>query len=86
MIYFFHVNRCRQQRAMMDKKHQEYLEDMEKERLRKVEAANRYQRLLDSQLKELRQRSLSSLEDTMAPKEKEMNSALLKKYGISYGK
>ena len=86
MIYFFHVNRFRQQRAMMDKKHQEYLEDMEKERQRKVEAANRYQRLLDSQLKELRQRSLSSLEDTMAPKEKEMNSALLKKYGISYGK
>lgn len=55
---------------------------MEKERLQKIQAANNYQKLLDAQLKALRQKSLDALQDTMAAKEKEMNSNLLKKYGI----
>lgn len=71
-----------QQRAIINQKQKEYLRDLQKEREDKVKAATTYQKLLDSQLKSLRQRSLESLEDTMAAKEKEMNAVLLKKYGI----
>lgn len=56
--------------------------DVEKERQDKIQAATNYQRLLDSQLKALRQKSLDALEDTMADKEKDMNAMLLRKYGI----
>mmetsp|Transcript_8792 Transcript_8792/g.14980 ORF Transcript_8792/g.14980 Transcript_8792/m.14980 type:complete len:515 (+) Transcript_8792:68-1612(+) len=71
-----------EQRAAMNQKQKQYLIDLEKEREQKVKAATTYQRLLDSQLKSLRQRSLDALEDTMAEKEKDMNAALLRKYGI----
>jgi hypothetical protein len=71
-----------QQRAIIQEKQKQYLQDLEKERQDKVKAATTYQRLLDSQLKSLRQRSLDALEDTMAAKEKEMNAVLLRKYGI----
>lgn len=72
-----------EQRAIMDQVQKQYKEDLERERQEKVKAAATYQKLLDAQLKSMRQRSLDALEETMAPKEKEINAALLRKYGIS---
>lgn len=71
-----------EQRAAIQQKQDQYLADLQAQREAKVQAAVTYQKLLDSQLHSLRQKSLDALQDTMAAKEKEMNAVLLKKYGI----
>jgi hypothetical protein len=82
----------------MDRAEREFLKSQERQRNAKQEAAARYQRLLDQQLQERREKSLSTLKglppplpppplnlpsaETMAPREKEMNAELFRRFGI----
>ena len=53
-----------------------------KKKMNRHSAAQRYQQELDSQLSELRSRSLATLQKTMSEEEENMNLSLVRKYGL----
>ena len=64
----------------MDKEH---WENEKVKREKQLQAAATYQSDLDGQLSILRNKSLSSLKETMNEREKNMNLSLIRKYNIS---
>jgi len=70
-------------RMAMEKHQRDFLKSQERQRKARHDAAAKYTELLDSQLSMMRARSLSSLKETMTQKEKEMNAALFRQYGIN---
>jgi hypothetical protein len=88
-----------QMKFQMDQVERDFLKSQERQRKAKLDAAHKYQDLLDRQLQDRREKSLLTLKgltcppplcltslsvspETMAPREKEMNAALFRRYGI----